>query len=222
MGCACERGARSGTTLQTTFARFWPAGTPFPPLAPWLRGVLSRQTAAGLIEGPQGSALRENLRLVEGDNRRPDGIADSDDTCSPEQGFCSISAFLPQMAQDWYEDALGRIVVVMLYELLAIEFCNSCAATVDEYKNCSYLNMVSPMGWSTIRIGLVGFIYSSVAVISTRMGETSPQMIHLIQGKPSDRCPGAHRRVAVPLGRLRCVRRCTGWRLGTPAGHGSR
>jgi hypothetical protein len=149
-GCGCENGASAASPaasrLQQAFESFWPSTMPFPYLAPWMAGMISRDRAASLAVSSGTRTLTaqqiQSRKAAASDDYERMAVDGADTDCRecPER-TCFIGYVLPEMAADWYaEGGFARDIVVMLYDMLGQEFCTSgeCEASSTKLTNCRY------------------------------------------------------------------------------------
>jgi hypothetical protein len=161
--CDSQPAASLGSkrSLRAVFEGFWPAGMPFPPRAPYLYGVLTRETMLQLLFSVGATSKIRSVRRASspgveglgtvvhdqkdtiaaaGANSGSTAYADSENPCP--DGFCSMSGTMSQMANDWCDEGGYALVVVeLLYDLLGQEFCVSgeCEDASDgTLANCRY------------------------------------------------------------------------------------
>ena len=117
--------------MREALGRFWPAGSPFPPMAAWLGSVIQRDQAVQLVAPATRSARSTGVALP-----------DDGDFCDEPFKPCFLTDRLPPMAEAWFESAWTRWIVELLYDQLGSEVCNVRCNAHPAFRNCRFKEVI--------------------------------------------------------------------------------
>lgn len=131
--CDCQQSnSTSSRTLENPidriFETFWPSHLPFPPLAPWFRSIVDRETTALLLPPPTFPLITPPPPPFPDTNEFYVPGTDTECLdCYHHEQPCKYGSTLPPKAAAWFEaGGILRSIVVILYDMIGQDFCTTC------------------------------------------------------------------------------------------------